>query len=216
MARQWVLAEAKVGWFWLGKTQKKRAPIAVFAENKCLTNWGIFNMTTSLYDLSVASYKQSLDAVAGYLAKGATHAADNNIDLGSIVDTQLYPDMRPFSFQMHSVVHHSMGAIEGMRTGEFGPPANLAELDYVGFQDLIAQTRSSLEALTSDAINELAGKTVVFKIGETELPFTAENFVLSFSLPNLYFHATTGYDILRMQGVSIGKRDYMGTPRVGT
>ena len=57
---------------------------------------------------------------------------------------------------------------------------------------------------------------MAFKIGERGMPFVARDFVLSFSLPNFYFHATTAYDILRMKGVPIGKRDFMGMPRIKT
>jgi len=56
---------------------------------------------------------------------------------------------------------------------------------------------------------------VIFKLGANQMPFTTENFVLSFSLPNLYFHATTAYDILRMKGVPLGKRDFLGQMRMG-
>ena len=66
-----------------------------------------------------------------------------------------------------------------------------------------------------ETINALAGKTVIFKLGANEMPFTAENFALSFSLPNFYFHATTAYDILRMKGVEIGKMDFLGKMRIG-
>ena len=55
---------------------------------------------------------------------------------------------------------------------------------------------------------------VLFQFGEMKMPFTAEGFLLSFSIPNLHFHATTAYDILRMKGVPLGKRDYMGQPRL--
>ncbi len=57
---------------------------------------------------------------------------------------------------------------------------------------------------------------MVFKLGKNELPFTNRNFLLSFSLPNFYFHATTAYDILRMLGVPLGKRDFLGNMKIGT
>ncbi len=63
-------------------------------------------------------------------------------------------------------------------------------------------------------MNALEGKGVVFQLRDLKIPFTAEGFILSFSLPNFYFHATTAYDILRMKGVPIGKRDYMGPMRL--
>jgi len=55
---------------------------------------------------------------------------------------------------------------------------------------------------------------MVFKVRDREVPFTAESFVLSFSLPNFYFHATTAYDILRTKGVPLGKRDVLGQLRL--
>ena len=61
--------------------------------------------------------------------------------------------------------------------------------------------------------NGYAGGSVIFKLSQQDIPFTTENFVLSFSHPNLYFHATTTYALLRMRGVPLGKRDFMGRLR---
>ena len=86
------------------------------------------------------------------------------------------------------------------------------------FERLIAATKESVAFMhgqSADEIDDLAGKTIVFKLGANEMPFTTENFVLSFSLPNFYFHATTAYDILRMKGVKIGKMDFLGKMRIG-
>ena len=74
----------------------------------------------------------------------------------------------------------------------------------------MTQARSELSALTPDVVNALVGRDVTFKLGERALPFTAEGFLMSFSLPNFFFHATTAYDILRHKGAPIGKRDFMG------
>jgi uncharacterized protein len=63
-------------------------------------------------------------------------------------------------------------------------------------------------------VNALEGKDVTFKVRDMTMPFTAEDFLLSFSLPNFYFHATTAYDILRLKGVPLGKRDFMGRMRL--
>ncbi len=63
-------------------------------------------------------------------------------------------------------------------------------------------------------VNALEGKDVVFQVRDMKLPFKAEGFLLSFSLPNFHFHATTAYDILRSKGVPLGKRDYMGKLRL--
>jgi len=73
-----------------------------------------------------------------------------------------------------------------------------------------------LSALTPEAVNALGGKDVTFALGERKLPFTAEGFLMSFSLPNFFFHATTAYDILRHKGAPLGKRDFMGRLKLKT
>ena len=75
---------------------------------------------------------------------------------------------------------------------------------------MVTEAHQKLSALTPEAVNALAGRDVIFKLGERALPFTAEGFLMSFSLPNFFFHATTAYDILRHKGAPIGKRDFMG------
>jgi hypothetical protein len=171
-------------------------------------------MATSLYDMTVPTYIQTVGAVAGYLERGLAHCTDNNIDPESIVETRLFPDMLPFRFQIQSVAHHSLGTVKGLKAGVFHPPSDLAQLDYKGLQALMADTLTALKAYTPEEINALEGGDMAFDFRGFKMPFTAENFVLSFSLPNVHFHATTAYDILRMKGVALGKRDYMGALRL--
>jgi hypothetical protein len=170
-------------------------------------------MAISLYEISVSNYLQTLGAVGGFLQRGLAHFGENSIDPEQIVETRLYPDMLPFRFQIQSVAHHSVGAIEAVKNGIFRPPSNLPNHDYAGLQALIAGARESLEGIAAETINAREGSEVIFEIRNTKMPFTAEGFVLSFSLPNFYFHATTAYDILRSKGVPVGKRDYLGTLR---
>jgi len=122
----------------------------------------------------------------------------------------------PFRFQVIAVAHHSLGAIQGAQAGVFKPPAGPMDQDYAGLQKLIADTRASLAKVTRESVEALQGKDVVFELGKNKLPFTAEGFLMSFSMPNLHFHATTAYDILRIKGVPLGKRDYMGPLRMKT
>jgi hypothetical protein len=171
-------------------------------------------MAIPLYDVSVASFLQVLGAVSGFLDKGAAHCKEKGIDLKEVVETRLYPDMLPFRFQVISVVHHTKGALDGVQAGVFTPPNGYGEPDYAGLQKLVADARAALQKLTPAAVNALEGKDVVFKLGERGMPFTAEGFLMSFSMPNVHFHATTAYDILRMKGVPLGKRDYMGALRM--
>lgn len=171
-------------------------------------------MSISFYDASVGRYLQTIGAVTGFLDKGLAHCRESKTDPETIVETRLYADMAPLRFQIHSVAHHSIGTINGIKAGKFGPPANLAALDYAGLQALMADTRAALEKLKPDEVNALQGRDLVFEVRDMKLPFTAEGFLLSFSLPNFYFHVTTAYDILRSKGVPLGKRDYMGAMRL--
>jgi hypothetical protein len=173
-------------------------------------------MATSFYDFSVANYLQTLGAVSGFLAKGREHCLKSGIDLGQVVETKLVADMLPFRFQIVSVVHHSLGAIRGIETGVFSPPAPAPDLDYAALEKLVTEARTGLQAYEREAVDALETKDVAFKMGERGMPFVARDFVLSFSLPNFYFHAATAYDILRMKGAPIGKRDFMGMPRIKT
>lgn len=171
-------------------------------------------MAIPLYDLSVANYLQTLGAVAGFLEKSRAHFAADDVDLDEIVETRLFPDMLPFRFQLQSVVHHSLGAIEGVKQGLFQPPPPAPAYDYPALHKLVTDARETLQKMAPADINALEGKDVSFQIRDFKMPFTAEGFLLSFSLPNFYFHATTAYDILRMKGVPIGKRDYLGQMRL--
>ena len=170
-------------------------------------------MAISLYDASVASYLQTLGGVAGFLEKARIHFGAVDLDLEDIVETRFAPDMKPFRFQIRSLAHHSVGAIEGLRSGTFAPPGPAPAYTFAGLQTLIAETRATLEALAADEIDAFAGREVVFAFGDYRLPFTAANFILSFSLPNFHFHAATAYDILRMRGLPLEKRDYLGRLR---
>ncbi len=106
-----------------------------------------------------------------------------------------------------------MGAIEGAKRGVFAPSVPSA-LDYAGLQNAVAEARAKLQSYTPDEINALDGGEVVFELRDLRLPFTAQDFLLSFSVPNFHFHAATAYDILRMKGAPLGKRDYLGQLRL--
>jgi len=167
-------------------------------------------MAFSLYDATVANHLQILGAVGSFLDKGLAHCREKGIDPAEVVETRLAPDMLPLRFQIVSVAHHSRGAMEAAKNGVFVPPSGKPDLDYAALQALVAEARNELAALTPEAVNALIGREVTFKIGDRVLPFTAEGFLMSFSLPNFFFHATTTYAILRHKGAPLGKRDFMG------
>ena len=172
-------------------------------------------MSISFYDASVGTYQQVLASVAGILDKGASFAGESGTDLNEIVHTKLREDMMPFHFQVVSVCHHSWGALQGMRDGRFSTPSFDLDKDYQGLQALVAQAQEGVASFSESDAADLADKSMVFAIGEREMPFTNQNFLLTFSLPNFYFHAATTYDILRMLGAPLGKMDFLGRMKIG-
>lgn len=169
-------------------------------------------MPIQFYDASVLSFLQITKAMTRFLDKGRVHLEGQGKDLAEVVDTRLYEDMLPFRFQIASVVAHSAGALRAAEEGEFLPPSS-GERDYAGLQQWLTTTVAELKEWTPERAEALIGKELNFKFGELDLPFVAEDFLLSFSLPNFYFHATTAYDILRTLGVPVGKADFMGPIR---
>ncbi|HWX17331.1 MAG TPA: DUF1993 domain-containing protein [Chthoniobacterales bacterium] len=167
-------------------------------------------MAFSLYDATVANYLQIPGAVSGFLEKSLTHFREKGIDPSEVVEARLTHDMLPFRFQIVSVAHHSRGAMEAAKNGTFTPPSMKPDLDYAALQTLVKEASNELSILTPEAVNALVGRDVTFKLGDRTLSFTAEGFLMSFSLPNFFFHATTAYDILRYKAAPLGKRDFIG------
>lgn len=172
-------------------------------------------MPISLHEAFVPSCQQILAAGQALIDKAEAHCAEHGIAPAAIIGAQLAPDMAPVPFQVFSMAHHSMGAIEGVRAGRFSPARPAPEQDFASLKAMLTEAAAGLAALDPAELDTHIGKPVVFSLGAMEMPFKAENFLLSFSQPNFYFHATTFYDILRNAGVKIGKRDFTGMPRVG-
>ncbi len=167
-------------------------------------------MAVPLYDVTIGTYLQQLNATGKFLAKSREHFESNNIDLQTLVEARICDDMLPLSFQVGSVVHHSARAVDALISGTFGVPSAPDDINYGGLEGLISDAIEHLKSIDKETIEQCSGKEIIFSVGDRKLPFTAEGFVLSFSLPNVFFHATTAYDILRGKGAPIGKRDYLG------
>lgn len=173
-------------------------------------------MALSFYDSSIASYVQILGGVNVALEKARAMAEVGDLDLEALINFKLHEDMLPLSFQVISVWHHSYGAMRGLAEGLFEPPPNLGELDFAALQGLVEQATDFCKNSDPAEVEALSGRPMLFRMGKTELPFTTDTFLMSFSLPNFYFHATSTYCILRHHGVPLGKLDYLGRLRMTT
>lgn len=167
-------------------------------------------LTFSLYEATVPPFQQMLRSVTGLLEKAELHCAEHGIAPEGILEARLAADMLPFAYQIKSTAVHSAGAIEGARNGTFSPDQSEPGGTFAALAERIGRAQAALAALTNDDVNGLVGRPMRFVIGKHYADFTAETFLLTFSKPNFYFHATTAYDILRSRGLSIGKVDYIG------
>jgi len=170
-------------------------------------------MTFSLYAATVPSYLQVLRAVSGLLGTAEGFCTEKGIAPQDIIQARLAEDMLPFAYQVKSTAVHSLGAIEGVRRGVFYPDTTLPPENFAALKTRIAETIAALEAIEAAEVNAFIGRHMRFAFGDRHIDYTAEDFLLSFSQPNFYFHAATTYDILRWKGIPIGKRDYMGRTR---
>lgn len=170
-------------------------------------------MTTTLYDLSVPTFLQTVRAVGSSLDRAALHCAETGADPDDFVQVRLYEDMAPFHFQVEAAWHHAVWGLEAAKTGVFAPPALVGPVPFADLRAMMSNAETALEMFTPEEVNGWAGRDLDLQIGPRRLRFTPENLILSFSLPNFHFHAVTAYDILRMRGVPLGKRDYEGRLR---
>jgi uncharacterized protein len=174
-------------------------------------------MPITLYDAFVPSCRQIVGSVQALIEKAEAHCADTGCAADEIAGASLHPTMLPLGFQVRSVAQHSHGAIEGVRRGRFSPLEGPdSPTDFAGMKALLATAADGLAAVDPDELEGFLGRDMLFEMREMKLPFTAEGFLLSFSQPNFYFHASTAYDILRAKGVTLGKRDFLGNLRMKT
>ncbi len=171
-------------------------------------------MSISLYKAFVPSCLQILGSVHNLLEKAEAHCATSGVTEEAILELKMFDDMFPFNVQVNQVYAHSLRAIESLNDGVFSPYLEAAPESFEGLKALVKKSISGLEELDETSLDEHVGHPMKFKFNDYELPFSAENFLLSFSQPNFYFHAVTIYDLLRKEGVEIGKVDWMGAMRL--
>ena len=166
-------------------------------------------MATELYDLTVPAFIRGLRALSALLEKGAAHAAEKGIDPLTLTGARLIDDMHPLTAQVQFACDSAKGAV--IRIGRFDPlPMADTEQTFDELRDRIARTIAFLESAPRARIDGREDSEVVLKTPNGDFPFTGRSHVLTFSLPNFYFHVATAYALLRQAGVSVGKLDYLG------
>lgn len=172
-------------------------------------------MALSLYQATIAQYLQLLPTAVANLDRAEAWAAEQGIAAEEMLGKRVAPDMWPLATQIRQVAHHSAGALKGVAAGAFSPDIDQALYDFATLRALLTDAIAYLEGLDDAALEALADREVAFSFGaQVRMRFTGEDFLLSFSQPNFYFHAGMVYAILRGLGVKIGKRDFLGQYRI--
>ncbi|WP_076591205.1 DUF1993 domain-containing protein [Herminiimonas arsenitoxidans] len=167
-------------------------------------------MTISLYAASVPVFKQMLNSVSDILKKTEEYATAKSISPDAYLQARLFPDMFPLIRQVQVACDFSRG-ISSRLAGVEVPKFDDSEKSFADLQVLITKTLAVLNALTPAQIDGQEEREIVLRAGTPkEKKFNGQAYLLTFGLPQFFFHITTTYAILRHNGIEIGKRDYMG------
>ena len=166
-------------------------------------------MSISMYQTSVPVFVRMLNNLAEILKKAEAFAEAKDIQLDVLFNSRLAPDMFPLSRQIQIASDAAKGCVA--RLAGMEPPSY--EDNEKTFADLYARidkTIAFLNTLTPEQIDGTEQKPVSVKLPKNTLNLQGMQFLLNFSMPHFYFHVTTAFDILRHNGVEIGKRDFLG------
>lgn len=168
-------------------------------------------MTISMYQASVPRLANVLGNLSNILDKTQAHVEAKKLDISTLMSYRLFPDMLPFTKQVQIACDKARSVV-----------ARLAGLDVPVYEDdektlaelkvRIAKTIAFIQSVPAEQIDGTEDKEIVLKVAGKETHYKGMQFLLGHSLPNVYFHVTTAYNILRHNGIEIGKRDFLGNP----
>ena len=168
-------------------------------------------MALSLYATSVPVFKQMLDSLSAILAKAEAHATARKIEPAALLQARLFPDMLPLLRQVQIACDFARG-VTARLAGVDVPKTDDAERSFIELQALIANTLSFIQTVKPEQIDGFEDREIVLRPGTPkERRLTGQAYLLTYGLPQFFFHVTTAYAILRHNGIEIGKRDYMGS-----
>ena len=166
-------------------------------------------MAVSMYPISVPVFVKHLNGLAGCLKKAQAHYAEKKFDETSLISYRFYPDMFSFARQIQAATDHARNCT-ALLAGIEAPKYEDSEKSLAELAARVEKTVAWLGAIKPGQIDGSEDKAVTVKMRDRELNFKGLELLLNRSMPNFMFHATTAYDILRHNGVELGKRDFMG------
>ena len=167
-------------------------------------------MTISMYAASIPVVNQMLGSLSAILAKADAHAAARNINPEVLVQSRLFPDMLPLAKQVQIACDFSKGLCARL-SGIDAPKFEDNELTLADLQARIRKTLEFVATIKPEQINGTEERDITFSFGTNTREFKGMPYLLHYAMPQIVFHVTTAYSILRSNGVDLGKRDFVGS-----
>lgn len=167
-------------------------------------------MSLSMFHASIPVFIRQLASLSAILKKAEAHAEARKVEPSVFINARLAPDMFPLSRQVQSATDSAKGCGARLAGAEVPSYAD-TETTFPELQARITKTVAFLQSLGPELIDGSEERTIVLKLRGKEVSFTGRNYLLNFALPNFFFHVVTAYDIVRHNGVEIGKSDYLGS-----
>jgi len=168
-------------------------------------------MTISMHQASAPRFANTLRNLSAILDKAQAHCEAKKIEAAALTQARLFPDMFAFTRQVQIACDTAKGAVARLAGVEV-PKHEDTEQTFAELKARIAKTIDFVQSISAAKVDGSEGREVVLKMRSGEVKFTGLQYLMGHALPNFYFHVTTAYNILRHNGVEIGKRDYIGTP----
>jgi hypothetical protein len=168
-------------------------------------------MKLSMYQASAPRFANTLRNLSAILDKAQAHCEAKKIDPAVMAATRLIADMFPLSRQVQIACDTAKGAVARLAGVEV-PKHDDTEQTFSELKQRIGKTVDFVLSVSADKLEGSEARSIVLKLGGKETSFTGMQYLLGQAYPNFFFHVTTAYNILRANGVELGKRDYIGTP----
>jgi hypothetical protein len=163
-----------------------------------------------MHAASVPVFQQLLTALGGVLAKAEAHAVDRRIEPAALLQARLFPDMFPLARQVEIACDFAT-SVSARLAGDEVPAYEGGDQTFAGLQQRIAATLAFIGGLDAARFEGGGERELVLRAGTPkERRIGGQAYLLAYGLPQFFFHVTTAYDLLRHNGVEIGKKDYMG------
>jgi hypothetical protein len=166
-------------------------------------------MSNAMYDHFVPVAVKMLGNLSIFIDKAAKHCEDKKLDPNAFLGFRLFPDMLPFTRQIQIATDQAKGGAARLAGVEI-PKYEDTEKSFADLKARLAKTVEFVKSIKPEQLAGSAAKDVSLPVGPNTMTFKGEWYAKHFVLPNIYFHVTTAYNILRHNGVELGKRDFIG------